>query len=207
MRTGSFDGDAGGGQVSIWGLSVLRSKAMKVVRDLVDLIRLIKNEQPSLSTIMDKIGVSRATAFRQIKVLNSCFGVRISCLDGRYTVDDYGIFSPVGLNTWTPDDDAFLIDNLPLSSARDIADKMGRSVSAVHNRASKIGAANKGAGEKRQYRWTSKRWTETEDDIIRKNYPKIGRKVIDLLPGRTVLSINVRSKKLRIFRDFSLKKP
>ena len=41
-------------------------------------------------------------------------------------------------------------------------------------------------------------WTEEEDDILRKYYPTMGSKVVDMLPGRTVGSLPDRVARLGI---------
>lgn len=50
-----------------------------------------------------------------------------------------------------------------------------------------------------EYESERHRWTEEEDQIIRDNYPKLGKKIKEMLPGREVYSIIARVNKLNVY--------
>lgn len=54
-------------------------------------------------------------------------------------------------------------------------------------------------------RWISaKRWTEWEDALLRKHFPKEGIRMAPMLPGRTKAAIQDRAHILRLHRSYAL---
>lgn len=168
---------------------------MSTVSELIAMARLIHLLKPSLAKIMDRIGISRATAYRHLDVLRNDFGAVIQCVDGHYVMSYHGIFSAEALGEWSADDDSYVLKAYQQTPVQLIAEYLGRTVPAVHNRASKLGITGK---ESNRRGWTKVRWTAEEDDIVREKYPQFGMKTEIFLPGRTGMAIAVRAKNLGV---------
>ena len=58
---------------------------------------------------------------------------------------------------------------------------------------------------KPENRWRSaKRWTEWEDALLKKHFPKEGIRMAPMLPGRTRAAIQDRARNLGIRRSYAL---
>jgi hypothetical protein len=168
---------------------------MTQVAELLVLVRLLHRKQPDMSEIMGRIAISRATAFRHLDTLRKVFGMEIIAADGRYKIAAWGVFSPTAIDEWTGAEDDLISAQYAGTPVHEIADSLGRTVSAVHNRASKIGAAGK---ETNRRGWKRHMWSAAEDDIVRQHYAQTGAAIESILPGRTGMAIAVRARHLGV---------
>lgn len=168
---------------------------MTQIAELIALVRLLHRKQPSMAGIMGEIYISRATAFRHLDVLREEFGMRIVVTGGHYKISAWGIFSPAAIDEWTNAEDDLIRSQYADNPVHEIADALGRTVCAVHTRASKIGATGK---EEKRRGWKKRIWSAAEDDIVRQRYALSGMAIAAMLPGRTGMAISVRARLLGV---------
>lgn len=128
-----------------------------------------------------------------------------SALSCRAHVDELGLTHTRG--AWLESEDEILREYYPTMGIA-MHDKLPyRSRQSIYCRAIRLGLVK----EERQTNEDGTKkmpknrncWTIQEDEILRTQYPKIGIKVKDMLPNRTVGSIYARCIRLKIVRDFN----
>jgi len=92
---------------------------------------------------------------------------------------------------WTREEIAFLVENFNKMTIKEIAERLGRSVYSVRDKARSLGL--------RKFKMTSsnKEWTREEDEILRKYYSVLPKdELLKLLPNRSWLAIQARAEKV-----------
>jgi len=91
-----------------------------------------------------------------------------------------------GGRIWKKKELEFLMKNYPEMTAREIAEKLGRSVRAVWGKATKLGIT----------KYPMRKWSVEEEDYLKENYRKMYSRDIAYVLGRTVPAVQGRVKKL-----------
>jgi hypothetical protein len=91
-----------------------------------------------------------------------------------------------GGRIWKKKELEFLMKNYPEMTAREIAEKLGRSVRAVWSKATKLGIT----------KYPMRKWSVEEEDYLKENYRKMYSRDIAYVLGRTVPAVQGRVKKL-----------
>lgn len=92
---------------------------------------------------------------------------------------------------WTELEDELLIKYYP-TEGKAVADILGRTRTAVKDRAQQLGILN---------RQSMDRWTDEEIKILVENYPTMGKKVLSLLPNKSVKSVQMTAYRLNIHKN------
>lgn len=89
---------------------------------------------------------------------------------------------------WTKEEEDFILAN-PKKSYEELAEVLGRSISAVKSKKSRLGVRANNRG---------KRWTEDERRLLQNNYNKKSKEeLMELLPERSWDSIRSQLRELK----------
>jgi predicted transcriptional regulator len=102
-----------------------------------------------------------------------------------------------GGRIWKKKEMEFLMKNYPQMTTREIAEKLGRSVSAVRDKIAKLGIA----------KYPTRKWSVEEEDYLKENHRKMRLKDIAYILGRTVSAVKDRVKDLGMAKKKKKKLP
>jgi predicted transcriptional regulator len=100
-----------------------------------------------------------------------------------------------GGRIWKEKELEFLMKNYPEMTAREIAEKLGRSIRAVWDKAAKLGVI----------KYPIRKWSVEEEDYLKENYHKMRSRDIAYVLGRTAPAVRNYARKLGLVKKMPQK--
>ncbi|MEN8699586.1 HNH endonuclease [Bacillus infantis] len=125
----------------------------------------------------------------------------------RTKIYELGVKPLSNRNDWSAEEDNLLIESYPVCSMKELINLFpSRTTKAIRSRAKKRGikrsAASITQSRKEAQNNRDDNWREEEDNLVRFHYPKSGTKrLMSLLPNRSVKAISARAKYLKVQFD------